>query len=93
MRSLPSGILAFLMTDVQGSTRTWNETPVEAEAAVAALDAEVRTIVAAHHGSVVKARGEGDSHFAVFSTASQALTAAATLQRRADKRLQFAHAS
>jgi class 3 adenylate cyclase len=36
---------------------------------------------------VVKARGEGDSHLAVFSEASRAITAAAVLQRRSDTRL------
>ena len=36
---------------------------------------------------MVKARGEGDSHFAVFSEASGALAAAAALQRRTDTRL------
>jgi len=87
MSPLPSGIVAFLMTDVEGSARAWNSSAVEADAAVAALDMDVRSIVAAHDGSVVKARGEGDSHFGVFSEASSALVAAASLQRRSDTRL------
>jgi len=87
MTPLPSGIVAFLMTDVEGSSRAWNASPVDADAAVAGLDRDVRSIVASHEGSVVKARGEGDSHFAVFSEASGALAAAAALQRRTDTRL------
>jgi len=87
MGSLPWGIVAFLLTDVEASTRGWNRSPDETEAAVAALDLDVNAIVAANEGSVVKARGEGDSHFAAFSEASRAIAAAAALQRRRDTRL------
>jgi class 3 adenylate cyclase len=87
MGSLPSGILAVLMTDVEASARAWNEAPGATDAAVTALDADLRDIVAEHQGSVVKARGEGDSHFAVFAEASRAVAAAASMQRRADARL------
>lgn len=87
MGSLPSGIVAFLLTDVEASTRAWNRSPDDTEAAVAGLDLDVNAVVDAHRGSVVKARGEGDSHFAVFSEASRAIAATAALQRRRDTRL------
>jgi class 3 adenylate cyclase len=87
MGSLPSGIVAFLLTDVEASTQAWNGSSDEAEAAVSDLDLDVNAIVAAHAGSVVKARGEGDSHLAVFSEASRAIAATAALQRRRDTRL------
>jgi class 3 adenylate cyclase len=87
MGSLPSGIVAFLLTDVEASTQAWNSSPDETEAAAADLDLDIKAMVAAHAGSVVKARGEGDSHFAVFSEASRAIAAAAALQRRRDTRL------
>ncbi|HEX8803046.1 MAG TPA: hypothetical protein VF743_02600 [Acidimicrobiales bacterium] len=87
MGPLPSGIVAFLMTDVEASTRAWNRSTDAAEAALTSLDVDVNAVVTAQGGSVVKARGEGDSHLAVFSEASRAITAAAALQRRGDRRL------
>jgi class 3 adenylate cyclase len=87
MGALPSGIVAFLMTDVVASSRAWNGSPADMEAALGSLDADVHGIAATHNGSVVKARGEGDSHFVAFSEASQAIRAAADLQRRGDERL------
>ena len=71
----------------RGERPCLERSPVDADAAVAGLDRDVRSIVATHDGSVVKARGEGDSHFAVFSEASAAIAAAAALQRRPDTRL------
>jgi class 3 adenylate cyclase len=87
MGSLPSGIVAFLLTDVEASTQAWNRSTDETEAALVGLDVDLTATVVAHDGSVVKARGEGDSHLAVFSEASGAITAAAALQRRGDTRL------
>jgi class 3 adenylate cyclase len=84
MTALPSGMVAFLLTDVEASSQAWNRSTPAMEAAVTALDADLKAIVAANDGWVVKARGEGDSHFAVFRFASQAVAAAASLQRRAD---------
>ncbi|HEY6699080.1 MAG TPA: hypothetical protein VIZ67_12685, partial [Acidimicrobiales bacterium] len=79
--------MAFLLTDVEASTRAWNRSPDDTEAAVAGLDLDVNAVVDAHRGSVVKARGEGDSDFAVFPEASRAIAATAALQRRRDTRL------
>ena len=87
MGSLPSGIVAFLLTDVEASTQAWNRSTDATEAALTSLDLDINAMVAALEGSVVKARGEGDSHLAVFSEASRAITAAAALQRRDDTRL------
>jgi len=87
MGTLPSGLVAFLMTDVEGSTKAWNSSTEAMEAAMGSLDADVRSIVHGHEGSLVKARGEGDSHFAAFALASRAVAAAAALQRRLDNRL------
>src|SRR5215204_6436448 len=87
MRTLPSGLVAFLMTDVESSTKGWNNSTEAKEAAMGGLDADVRAIVDAHEGSLVKARGEGDSHFAAFGLVSRAVAAAAALQRRSDNRL------
>jgi class 3 adenylate cyclase len=87
MSELPSGLVAFLLLDVESSTQEWNASAPAMEDALAALDRDIGSIVAAHSGTVIKARGEGDSHFCVFSMASQSVEAAAAIQRRADQRL------
>ena len=84
---LPNGMVAFLMTDVEASTAAWNESASAMEEAVHSLDADIAAIVEDHAGTLVKARGEGDSHFAAFSLASRAVAAAAAVQRRGDDRL------
>jgi class 3 adenylate cyclase len=77
------------MTDVEGSTARWNESRDHMDAAVRALDHDVRVIVRDRRGHVIKARGEGDSHFAAFNRASDAISAAAAVQRREDRRLEL----
>jgi class 3 adenylate cyclase len=82
MSALPRGMIAFLMTDVVGSTRLWQLDADVMDQALVALDAEVGGIVGGHGGVVITARGEGDSHFAVFERASCAVRSAVELQRR-----------
>jgi hypothetical protein len=48
-------------------------------------DALVEQIVAEHEGQVVRPRGEGDSHFAVFNSPSDALFAAGALHSQLDR--------
>jgi class 3 adenylate cyclase len=75
-------MVAFLMTDVVGSTRLWQLDANVMDQALIDLDADVGRIVGAHSGVVITARGEGDSHFAVFERASSAVWSAVELQRR-----------
>jgi class 3 adenylate cyclase len=87
MNALPSGLVAFLLLDVEASTYQWNVSAPEMDVALVALDQDVQSIVVAHDGAIIKARGEGDSHFCVFTLASQAVESAAAIQRRPDQRL------
>jgi predicted ATPase/class 3 adenylate cyclase len=80
MHNLPTGTVTFLFTDIEGSTRLWDEHPEAAREALARHDALVEEIVERHGGSVVRPRGEGDSRFAVFVRATSAVAAAAALQ-------------
>ena len=80
MSSLPTGTVTFLFTDIEGSTRLWEEHPDAAREALARHDRLVEEIVERNGGSVVRPRGEGDSRFAVFSRATGAVSAAAELQ-------------
>ena len=77
---LPSGVVTFVLTDVEGSTRLW-EADHEAMAAAMELHDELtaRTIEA-HAGRLLKARGEGDATLSVFARASDAVSGAAELQ-------------
>ncbi|MBW3536745.1 MAG: tetratricopeptide repeat protein [Actinobacteria bacterium] len=75
MKALPTGTVTFLLTDVEGSTAAWERDPEGTGAFIAHLDGLVGKAVSANSGVVVKARGEGDSHFCVFTTASDAVKA------------------
>src|SRR5919199_5244620 len=81
MADLPTGTVTYLFTDIAGSTTLWEHHPDAARVALARHDALVESIVAAHGGQVVRPRGEGDSRFAVFARATDAVTAAAALQQ------------
>jgi class 3 adenylate cyclase len=87
MSALPTGVVAFLLLDVEASTSSLNVSTPEMESALDALDHDVHCVVTAHDGAVIKARGEGDSHFCAFDLASRAIAAAAAIQRRSDQRL------
>jgi predicted ATPase/class 3 adenylate cyclase len=75
----PSGTVTFLFTDLQGSTRLWEEFPEAMGAALARHDEILRDAVEGHHGSVVKTTGDGVH--AVFATARDAVDAAGAAQR------------
>jgi predicted ATPase/class 3 adenylate cyclase len=79
--SLPTGTMTFLFTDIEGSTRLWAQQPEAMDPAVSRHFALAAEIVVQHDGIVVKHRLEGDSLFAVFPRALDAVAAAAALQR------------
>src|SRR3954453_21937718 len=80
MADLPSGTISFLFTDLEGSTRLWQEHPDAMREALAPHDQILRDVMEAHHGHVVKTTGDGA--LAVFATASDAVEAAIAAQRR-----------
>jgi predicted ATPase/class 3 adenylate cyclase/Tfp pilus assembly protein PilF len=77
---LPSGTVTFLFTDIEGSTRLWEQHPEAMRLALARHDAMAAAAIEQHAGTLVKSRGEGDSLFAVFARASDAVSAAFALQ-------------
>jgi len=78
----PRRILALCLTDVEQSSQHWRAHASSMTPALAHLDAAVDDAARCHDGHVVKSRGEGDSHFVVFDTASAAVAFAARLQTR-----------
>jgi predicted ATPase/class 3 adenylate cyclase len=78
---LPEGTVTFLFTDIEGSTRLWEQHPVAMRQALARHDALATSVIDQHGGTLLKRRGEGDSLFAVFARATDAVVAATTLQQ------------
>jgi hypothetical protein len=75
---LPSGTVTFLFTDVEGSTRLWEEYPEAMRPALARHDELLRAAVADHQGHVVKTTGDGFN--AAFAMAADAVAAAIAAQ-------------
>lgn len=77
---LPEGIVTFLMTDIQGSTRLWEEDPERMAVALRGHDELAQRLIREGGGVLVKWKGEGDSTFSVFTEPGEAVEAAMTLQ-------------
>ncbi len=79
MPELPRGTVTFLFTDIEGSTRLWQQFPREMAAAVARHDDLLGTTISEHGGTVFKT--VGDAFCAAFATAPSAVNAAIVIQR------------
>ncbi|MCH7737440.1 MAG: zinc ribbon domain-containing protein [Chloroflexi bacterium] len=82
---LPEGLITYLFTDVQGSTPLWQRYPQEMRAVMARHDSLMTSAVEENGGAVVRPRGEGDSIFAVFPRATDAVAAASSAQQLLQK--------
>jgi predicted ATPase/class 3 adenylate cyclase/DNA-binding NarL/FixJ family response regulator len=74
----PRGIVTFLFTDIEGSTRRWETEPAAMRKALDLHDRAVRAAVEAHAGHVF--RTMGDAFCAVFASAPDAVSAALAAQ-------------
>ncbi len=81
MTDVWSGTFTFLLTDIEGSTRLWEDSPTAMARALGRHDDIIAGVVGSHGGQLVRSRGEGDSAFAVFGDADTALRCAVELQR------------
>jgi predicted ATPase/class 3 adenylate cyclase len=75
----PSGVVTFLFTDVEGSTRRWEADAEGMRVALAAHDEVLRKAIEAHGGWLFKHTGDGVC--AVFVSPRSAVDAAVTAQR------------
>jgi class 3 adenylate cyclase len=75
----PTGTVTFVFTDIESSTRLWEEHPQAMRAALACHDSILRLAIEAHGGIIFGTAG--DAFYAAFSDARQALAAALAAQR------------
>ena len=75
----PSGVLTFLFTDVEGSTRRWEADAEGMREALAAHDEVLRRAIEAHGGWLFKHTGDGVC--AAFASPRSAVNAAVAAQR------------
>ena len=74
----PSGVITFLFTDIEGSTRRWEADADEMRNALAVHDDVLRKAVEAHAGWLFKHTGDGVC--AAFASPNGAVDAAVTAQ-------------
>ena len=74
----PSGVVTFLFTDVEGSTRRWETDADTMRIALAAHDEVLRGAIEAHGGFMFKHTGDGVC--AAFASPRSAVDAAVTAQ-------------
>ena len=75
----PSGVVTFLFTDVEGSTRRWEANADEIRAALAVHDEVLRSAIEAHGGFMFKHTGDGVC--AAFASPRYAVDAAVAAQQ------------
>ena len=78
---LPTGVLTFVMTDIEGSTSLWDRHAKAMPEALIRHDAILERIVESKRGHLIKSMGEGDSSVSVFASATDAVPAAAEIVR------------
>lgn len=75
---LPTGMVTFMFTDIEGSTSLWDAHPEVMRKALARHDSLMHETIASANGHVFKT--VGDAFCAVFSTARDAVSAALSAQ-------------
>src|SRR5258706_384199 len=85
--SLPNGTVTFLFTDIEGSTKLWQEKPEAMRIAHARHDEILREAVESNHGYVFQI--VGDSFSAAFHNAIDGLRAVLAAQRALQQTSEF----
>jgi predicted ATPase/class 3 adenylate cyclase len=79
MTAAPSGVVTFLFTDIEGSTRRWESDAETMRAALLAHDEVLRSSIEAHDGFLFSHTGDGV--VAAFASPRSAVDAAIAAQR------------
>ena len=80
---LPSGTVTFLLTDLEGSTRMWEQDPEAMKPAMVRQDEILEKTIAGNRGFVFSRMGDGMA--AAFATAGDAVAAGAGDQTCSDR--------
>jgi class 3 adenylate cyclase len=80
---VPAGTVTLLLTDVEGSTRLWENAPTAMPEAIARHYGILDEAIASHGGVRPVEQGGGDSVVAAFTRARDAVAAALDAQRGA----------
>ncbi|MDX1449120.1 MAG: adenylate/guanylate cyclase domain-containing protein, partial [Acidimicrobiia bacterium] len=78
--SIPTGVVSFLFTDVEGSTRLWENDPDGMSASLALHDEIMREVIGRHGGHVFSTAG--DAFAVAFHSIDDAIGASTTIQLR-----------
>lgn len=81
VRAEATSLLTFLLTDIEGSVPLWERDKDAMQQALIRHDALIEACVVKHRGTTIRTRGEGDSRFAVFARAADAVSAALVIQQ------------
>ena len=79
--ALPTGVVTFCCSDIEGSTALWESHPEAMAEALVRHDELIADAVEARGGSLIKSMGEGDSTVSVFDSAPAAVEAALAANR------------
>src|SRR6476620_2857061 len=79
MSEVPGGTVTFLFSDIEGSTRRWEEHPQAMKVALPLHDSILREAIETNGGYIFQTIG--DAFCAAFPTAPQAVAAASQAQR------------
>ena len=79
--ALPTGVMTFCLSDIEGSTALWDGDPAAMAEALVRHDEIIAAQVESRGGRFLKSMGEGDSTASVFVSAPQALAAAVAASR------------
>jgi predicted ATPase/class 3 adenylate cyclase len=77
--TIPSGTITFLFTDIEGSTRLWEQHPAQMQIALSRHDTLLKQAIEQNNGYVFKT--VGDAFCAAFSTAKAALLSTISIQQ------------
>ena len=79
--ALPTGVITFCLSDIEGSTAMWDSDPAAMAEALVRHDELIADCVATEGGRLLKSMGGGDSTVSVFDSAPGALAAALAATR------------
>ena len=77
--TLPSGTVTFLFTDIENSTKLWEQFPGAMKAVLARHDEILRLAIENHNGTIIKTTGDG--FHAAFETGISGILAALAAQQ------------